>query len=282
MNARQLETLAHRLGPCGMTHTTTLNAEGAARDRALASYFLLACGITWLSALPAALAWIAHEPPTAWAVACAGLSAFGPLLAVLAVASPAQRKAAFRVQRARFGWLLLALFAPAALHVLAIALYTAFGGHVAAWLHFSSAPEQLAALVVFPIGEEFGWRGFAYPRLAQRFGPLQGSLILGLIWGLWHLAYAITPLRAGFDPVEFASSLLILTPASVILTWIVQRGGGSLGLALAFHAGAHLDHLERSPDDSFNLRLCYVAVLCLFALWVAPSLAKSRRPSASR
>ena len=37
------------------------------------------------------------------------------------------------------------------------------------------------------LGEELGWRGFLLPRLAARQGPLRASLVVGLLWGLWHL-----------------------------------------------------------------------------------------------
>ena len=39
--------------------------------------------------------------------------------------------------------------------------------------------------IMFSLGEEFGWRGFAYPRMAQRHGPVIGSLLLGCVWAIW-------------------------------------------------------------------------------------------------
>src|SRR5574337_857223 len=42
-------------------------------------------------------------------------------------------------------------------------------------------------LTTGPLGEELGWRGFALPRLLKRFNPFVASLVLGAIWGVWHL-----------------------------------------------------------------------------------------------
>jgi uncharacterized protein len=240
----------------------------------LYAYFALACVITWLLAVPAASAWLRHEAPGAFAVACAGLSAFGPLLALWIVASRAQRRAAFGRWRTNPAWVVLSLLAPLAIHLLATALYAACGGQPAAWLHPPARPEAFAALIVFPLGEEFGWRGFAYPQVVQRFGLVRGSLLLGAVWGLWHLGYGITPERAGFDLVEFSLGMLELPLYSVLIAWVMERANRSMAVALAFHAGAHLDHLERAPDAALTLHGCHLAVLAVLALFAARALRK--------
>jgi membrane protease YdiL (CAAX protease family) len=236
-------------------------------------FFAVACAITWALAAPAARAWLRHQAPPPYAIACAGLSAFGPLLAALAVAGPRrQLRAVFGRWRTSVGWIALALVGPAALHLLATALEVVTGGHPAQWLYPPMTPEQVAALVVFPLGEEFGWRGFAQPRLVRRYGPVRGSLVVGAVWGLWHLLYGVTPQSAGFDTLGFVLLLVELPLYSVIIGWIFERSGRSLAVALAFHAGAHLDNIQRAPRTDLRLQGLHILVLLLVAIIAARAL----------
>src|SRR5580692_56055 len=140
----------------GMASTSPPRAAGAtnlaASDGAVL-YCALACGITWLLAVPTAVAWMEHRTPPRWAVACEGLSAFGPLFAVLAVAGPRkQLRDVFGRWRTKPLWIALALLAPVALHLVATALYATLAGPPATWFHPPANGEQWAALVVFPLG----------------------------------------------------------------------------------------------------------------------------------
>jgi membrane protease YdiL (CAAX protease family) len=172
-------------------------------------------------------------------------------------------------------WIIVALLAPVAIHTVATALYVAAGGHPAQWFHPPTGPEQLAALVVFPLGEEFGWRGYAHPRMVQRYGLLKGSLALGFVWGLWHLAYAMTPEAAGFDGFAFALPLLELPLYSVLIALLFERSGRSMAVAIAFHAGAHLDHIERAPRDAIGLHALHIAIVAVAAVFASRLLLKS-------
>jgi membrane protease YdiL (CAAX protease family) len=238
------------------------------------SYFALACAITWALATPVAWAWLHRQTPSQLAIASLGFSAFGPLVATLIVTRQDEWGAVFGRWRTAPRWVLLALCAPPAIHLLARLLSAALGSPPAAWLYPPVTPETLAALVVFPLGEEFGLRGFAQPRLVARFGAVRGPLLLGVLWCVWHLAYAVLPSGA-YNFQEIAVGMLELPLYSVLIAWTMKHAQQSMWVALAFHAGGHLDHIERDPGASLLLHLCHVAVLLVLAGFAARALRRA-------
>lgn len=81
------------------------------------------------------------------------------------------------------------------------------------------------------MGEELGLRGFALPRLQERFSPLRASLIIGVLWGAWHL-----PVLIGRDLLSVAAFGLLSLGLSCLFTWLFNGSGGSLIPVLLFHA----------------------------------------------
>ncbi len=93
-----------------------------------------------------------------------------------------------------------------------------------------------------PIAEETGWRGYALPRLMTSRNALNSSLILGVLWGCWHLPLLFIPGAA--VPVPFEPSILLIyilnsVSLSVIFTWLYNNTGGSVFIAYLFHAGVN-------------------------------------------
>src|SRR5919206_2085976 len=85
-----------------------------------------------------------------------------------------------------------------------------------------------------PLFEEIGWRGFALPYLQPLRGPLVASLILGLVWALWHLPLFLvpswdTPHGSLLDVVEF---IVVATASAVIFTWVFNNTRGSVLMAI--------------------------------------------------
>lgn len=243
-------------------------------------FLTIACAITWLLALPTVLAWLDRREPSAWAIAGAGLSAFGPLIAVFLVTTRAELQDVFSRWRTPLRWALVALVAPAVIHIMARLLFASLGGEPQNWLFLPPNAEAIAALIVFPLGEEFGWRGYCYPKMASRFGLVKGSLVVGLLWGFWHLAYSVSAEKAAIDYFEFGLGMIELPLYSLLIAWVMERSNRSLAVALLFHAGGHLDHLERDPGATPLLHLCHLIVLAIVAALAAQSLRRRERAEA--
>jgi membrane protease YdiL (CAAX protease family) len=242
-------------------------------------FFGLALGITWLLDLPYALACIRGVPPPAYALPLVGLGAFGPLIGAFVMGLwRRELRDVFGRWRTNPLWIVVALFAPMALHAVATLVEVALGGHPAQWLYLPVAPERQVALIVFSLGEEFGWRGYAYPRLVEKRGPVIGNLILGLFWGLWHTGMLFAPDKA---PSMLAVLAMIeLMPWSIVIGWVFERGRRSMAVALAIHAGAHLDNTNLSPESEVRLRLLRFAVVVAAAALAAWALTRRPAPAA--
>lgn len=89
------------------------------------------------------------------------------------------------------------------------------------------------ALATGPL-EEFGWRGLALPLLQRRFAPLWSGLILGGVWGLWHVPsfFASGTPQSSWSIAPFLIGLLAV---SVIMTPLFNVSRGSLLIAALFH-----------------------------------------------
>ena len=102
---------------------------------------------------------------------------------------------------------------------------------------FSSFLSLIVALALTAIKgpvEEFGWRGLALPLLQRKFTPIWAGLILGVIWGFWHLpAFLLsgTPQSAWAFTPFFAGSVAV----SVIVTALFHASRGSILLSALFH-----------------------------------------------
>jgi membrane protease YdiL (CAAX protease family) len=96
---------------------------------------------------------------------------------------------------------------------------------------------------IAPLWEEVGWRGFALPHIQRQYGPVLGTIILGALWGVWHLPFFFGPLaQTGPDATLLGATVALiefsigLTGLSVVMTWMLNNCGGSTLLAILIHA----------------------------------------------
>jgi len=102
---------------------------------------------------------------------------------------------------------------------------------------FATLPSVLIALVLAVIKgpvEEFGWRGLALPLLQRKLAPIWAGLVLGVIWGLWHLPAF---LLSGTQQSQWAVAPFFVgcLALSVIVTPLFNASRGSILLTALFH-----------------------------------------------
>lgn len=111
-----------------------------------------------------------------------------------------------------------------------------------------------------PLGEEAGWRGFALPLLLKKHSFNKASIILGLIWSVWHFPFwfiliSQLTLNSSLSSFILFTSLAIGTVAlSVVISWVYIRTQ-SLLLAMFFHLFWNVAHelIKLSWDIKFAL-----------------------------
>jgi len=208
------------------------------------SSFVLTWGYFWLIWAPLGLP-----------ASLIGLGGFGPAISaflVLAVTSgtPGILSLLRSIVHWRVGvrWYLLALLGVPLLNLFA---YLVVPGTLSDFVApdsrllrvYLSEMAMSLTIGIAPLWEEVGWRGFALPCIQRLYGPVRGTLILGALWGFWHLPFFFGPLaQTGPDSTWLSATIALvefsigLTGLSVVMTWILNNCGGSTLLAILIHA----------------------------------------------
>jgi membrane protease YdiL (CAAX protease family) len=222
------------------------------RQHPLWCYFLIAFGLTWAyELLVFGVLHISFSSSVLWPLL---LTLVGPTLAAFLMTVVTQGRVGilqllrrYMLWRVGIRWYLLVLLGIPAMFLLPYLVQSeAFSAFRLPGLAF-----LLDYLIVYfitlvfggPLGEEGGWRGFALPRLEQHSGPLAGTLLLGVLWGLWHLPlFLLVPgyngAGTGFVGIlmPFGAFVIAVVGMTVLFTWVFNNTRGSIGLAILLHA----------------------------------------------
>jgi membrane protease YdiL (CAAX protease family) len=216
----------------------------------LAAFFILAFGVTWIGSTIYYFA-VPHGNqalPAFLSTPSFLLWYYGPCLSAMIVTYVTGGKGSIRRLfkrlldwRVGWKWYVFIVLYPLGLHLAVVYLDRLMGGPIPVFFQSEGVPAGntwlvLAGLVVYQVfvrgvGEETGWRGFALPHLESRWNALKSSLVLGLLWGLWHFHpanYALVSISGFFLFIN-----IVLT--SYLFTWVYNHTGGSLFMAAMFH-----------------------------------------------
>jgi uncharacterized protein len=141
----------------------------------------------------------------------------------------------------------------------------------------------LPLLILGPLSEELGWRGYALDRLQTRWNALASSLIIGLVWSLWHLPLFLIPGTSQHEMgVPFIGFLIKLTSSSVLYTWLYNNTQRSLWSAILLHwlytyaAQVMSSGVVRSPLFNGLEYVPYVIIATIVVLvWKPQTLCRS-------
>jgi membrane protease YdiL (CAAX protease family) len=262
------------------------------RRHPLVIFFLLVFILTWAVWVPRASGaplGVVGQVWT-WAPAIAAL-----LAAALTGGRGALRELDSRLVRWRVGWqwYLVVILGPAAFSLALAGIYTLFGG---SWAEAAPPAILEGPLLLLPLflviltltdglGEELAWRGFALPRLLTRYNALVASVVLGVIWALWHLPLLWTEGNSMFHQPLWLL-LLDVTAKSILFTWVFLHTRGSVLIAMLFHGATNLFIVSPDVASTGDLAL---PVLAMVAKWVlvgivlvvaGPSLVRGSCPEA--
>lgn len=266
----------------------------SAYKNSAALYFIFALGWSWCFWIPTIA--LGYEQSSPIGMTLFILGGLGPAIAslfLLFIANEREARSAFWkniIDPSRIGvkWMAATLLTVPLAGLLAILSANILGGlnnwqpaHELIYNPLNLVLFTLTSLLFGPLPEEIGWRGYALPRLQIRFSSLSASLILGLVWTIWHLPLFFiknSPFAAAYavgSPAFWAWALGLFS-ASVLMTWIFNATGGTILSAVLFHLSLNMTSgiLLLPPQPQMYLLLWLTIIALVLAISQGKNLGK--------
>lgn len=120
-----------------------------------------------------------------------------------------------------------------------------------------------AAILIGCVAEEIGWRGFLLPNLQKKYTPFISSVIVGVLWGVWHLNFT-----GGI--LGFILYTVTIIEMSILMTWVYNKSNRNILLMIIWHfifnLTSHIFLWERFVLNLFVVESIVFGILCLFVL----------------
>jgi membrane protease YdiL (CAAX protease family) len=252
------------------------------------AFLIITYGFSWSFWIPCALlGWNFNEIPASVLFYLGGL---GPPLAGILLVYVTRGKdghrdywrRVFEVKRIGLIWYAVILLATPILTSLAL-LGDILGG--GSWSQYETVtpfiakpwsliPSLALTLLFGPLPEEMGWRGYALDRLQTQHNALIASLILGLIWAIWHLPLFFIAGTyqngLGVGTRAFWLFMAAIIPESILITWLYNNTKRSILAAVLFHTminfTGELFTLSGRAEIVFVL-LLYITTAVVTKIW---------------
>ena len=171
-------------------------------------------------------------------------------------------------------WLVIFLIFPV-IFGLSIAVDLAFGGSLPGMdllrsLIANPVTIPLTAFISFmsgPWSEEFGWRGYALDRIINPLGILRGSIVLGVIWGIWHLPLFFMSgnwhSEIGLGLTGLWTFVLRSTGLGLIMTWVYLKTDRSILSGMLIHFASNFSGQLLAPSSTHFEVISMILMLVL-------------------
>lgn len=170
----------------------------------------------------------------------------------------------------QFRWYFFAALTFVGISIATLLVYFILAGALEKTFQYYSFGDYISMMpifLVFSTFEEVGWRGFALPRLRNTFNPLTASIVLGVIWGVWHFPKLIS--EGTTDVNSFIVILAFAVLVSLFMSWIYENSKGSIALAILAHAALNsaiyaIDSEVLTKIGYNNVSIIFLMILTVF------------------
>lgn len=268
----------------GLPRSMRSRAVVAVRQHPLATFYALAFALSWGYWIPHVLSGghVSHVP---------GL--LGPMVSAFVVTALMEgtdgikdllaRMARWRVEARWFLWVLL----PLGVAVATVGIAALGSGHfpgVEEWSRMQGFPELGAwgtftlILLVNGYGEETGWRGFALPRVRSRHPELEASVLVAVLWVLWHIpTFFLDTGYRDFPPIFLPAFTIGVFAGAIVLTWLSEGARSSILIASLWHLSLNLGSATKAGRGPAS-----VVVTTAVIVWAIAIARAWRRRDAAR
>jgi membrane protease YdiL (CAAX protease family) len=126
----------------------------------------------------------------------------------------------------------------------------------------SILPVMIVGILIGAVGEEIGWRGFLQPVLEKKHNVLIAAIIVGTIWGLWHIGHYKN------GALFMLGFLLFTISASIIIAWILRETQYNIIIATVFHIAVNLGFVIFFKNSLTDYKLMIVNGI----IWSIPAI----------
>lgn len=255
-------------------------------------YLVVAVAGTWVFWLPAIALGVSFDSAAGLVLLLVGLAVPGVLgIAFVYLTYDERGRADFwnrlvQLRRVGLRWFAVILLVPFGIAVLAGVVDLLFGGAGPTWgegvTEFGVNPLALLPALFFatlpPLLEELGWRGYALDRLQLEWSAARSSLLLGVVWSLWHLPLFFIEGTYQHDAVGFGTTGFWLFTTGIVtlsfaFTWIYNSTGRSILGIIVLHGWVNFTaEIIVVPDPAYYA-LWFVLAVVLVARWGPQTMA---------